>query len=143
MAEPIAITRTVSIDPGEISESFIRSSGPGGQNVNKVSSAVQIRFDLANSPSLSEAMKRRVVAIAGSRLTKDGVLVITANGFREQPQNRADALARLVALLRQAAVPPKRRIATKPTLGSKTRRLAGKAQRGSIKRLRGGNISED
>ncbi|WDR05505.1 alternative ribosome rescue aminoacyl-tRNA hydrolase ArfB [Devosia rhodophyticola] len=143
MVEPIAITRTIAIDPGEVAENFIRSSGPGGQNVNKVSSAVQIRFDLRNSPSLPEAVKRRVAAIAGSRLTKDGVLVITANGYRDQPQNRADALARLVALLRQAAFPPKPRVATKPTLGSKTRRLAGKTQRGAIKRLRSSKIIDD
>ncbi len=143
MVEPIAITRTILLDPTEISESFIRSSGPGGQNVNKVSSAVQIRFDLANSPSLPEGMKMRVAAIAGSRLTKDGVLVITANGFREQPQNREDALARLVTLLRQAAIPPKPRVATRPTLGSKTRRLASKTQRGAIKRMRGDKIVEE
>lgn len=136
MADPIAITRTVFLDPAEISESFIRSSGPGGQNVNKVSSAVQIRFDLRNSPSLPEAIKLRAVALAGSKLTKDGVLVITSNSYREQPQNRQEALARLVMLLRQAAVPPKPRFATKPTMGSKVRRLESKAQRGAIKRLR-------
>lgn len=136
MADPIAITRTVFLDPAEISESFIRSSGPGGQNVNKVSSAVQIRFDLRNSPSLPEAIKMRAVALAGSKLTKDGVLVITSNSYREQPQNRQEALARLVMLLRQAAVPPKPRFATKPTMGSKVRRLESKAQRGAIKRLR-------
>lgn len=137
MAEPIAITRTVFLDPAEISESFIRSSGPGGQNVNKVSSAVQLRFDLRHSPSLPEPIRLRAMALAGSKLTKDGVLVITSNSYREQPQNRQEALARLVTLLRQAAIPPKPRLATRPTMGSKVRRLESKAQRGAIKRLRG------
>ncbi|ODT72384.1 MAG: peptide chain release factor I [Pelagibacterium sp. SCN 63-23] len=136
MAEPIAITRSVSIDPAEIEESFVRSSGPGGQNVNKVASAVQLRFDLINSPNIPEPMKRRVAALAGSRLTKDGVIVIVSNSHRDQPLNRAEALARLVALLREGAYPPKPRIATRPTLASKKRRVESKARRGDIKRLR-------
>lgn len=137
MADPIMITRSIFIDPGEIDESFVRSSGPGGQNVNKVASAVQLRFDLLNSPSLPEPMKRRVAGLAGSRLTKEGMLVITSNSHRDQPLNRAEALARLVALLREGAFPPKPRIATRPTLASKLRRLTEKNQRSAIKRGRG------
>lgn len=136
MAEPIAITRSVSIDPAEIEESFVRSSGPGGQNVNKVASAVQLRFDLINSPNIPEPMKRRVAALAGSRLTKDGVIVIVSNSHRDQPLNRAEALARLVALLREGAYLPKPRIATRPTLASKKRRLDSKSRRSEVKQMR-------
>src|SRR5690606_2181117 len=109
MADSITITPAISLDPAEIEVSFIRASGPGGQNVNKVSSAVQLRFDLRGSPSLPEAMKRRVAALAGSRISKEGVIVITAARFRTQPQNREDALNRLVALLREGAIVPKHR----------------------------------
>jgi ribosome-associated protein len=143
MAEPLQITRTVSIDPSEIEESFVRGSGPGGQNVNKVASAVQLRFDLLNSPSLPEPMKRRVAGLAGSRLTKEGVIVITSNSHRDQPLNRAEALARLVALLKEGAYPPKPRIATRPTLASKQRRLLGKSIRSDVKRGRQGPTGED
>ncbi|KRA99348.1 peptide chain release factor I [Devosia sp. Root685] len=137
MAERIAITRTVSIDPSEIEETFVRGTGAGGQNVNKVASAVQLRFDLANSPNISDAMKRRVGTLAGSRLTKDGVIVIVANNHRDQPMNRADALERLVELLKAGAYVPKPRIATRPTLASQKRRLDAKTTRSGVKQGRG------
>jgi ribosome-associated protein len=136
MAEPIHITRSLSIDPSEIEESFVRASGPGGQNVNKVASAVQLRFNLAANTSLPEPVKRRIAGLAGSRLTKDGVIVITANSHRDQPLNRADALERLVALLRAGVFVPKPRIATRPTLASKKRRLDKKTNRSVVKRMR-------
>jgi ribosome-associated protein len=136
MPDLIPVTHTISIDPSEIEETFVRGTGAGGQNVNKVSSAVQLRFDLMNSPNIPEGMKRRVAALAGRRLTKDGVLVLVANSHRDQPMNRAEALARLVALLREGAVAPKFRVATRPTLASKRRRLEGKAIRSSTKQMR-------
>jgi ribosome-associated protein len=126
----------------ELSFSFIRASGPGGQNVNKVSSAVQLRFDLEGSPSLPAAMKTRAARLAGTRLTNDGIIVITADRHRTQALNRDDAIDRLVALLKDAAIPPKPRRKTRPTLASKTRRLDSKTKRGGVKRLRG-NPSED
>jgi len=143
MAEPIEVAPGIALGPEEIEIDFIRSSGPGGQNVNKVSTAAQLRFDLRNSPSLPEGLKRRAVALLGSRLTGDGVVVITASRFRTQPQNRDDAVARLVEILREASVPPKPRRPTRPTLASKTRRLTGKSLRGTVKRLRSGKPDLD
>jgi ribosome-associated protein len=133
----IRITPGIAIDENEIEESFIRASGPGGQNVNKVSSAVQIRFHVRNSPSLPEPVRVRLAALAGQRLTQEGVLIITAQRFRSQPMNRADAVERLAELIRRAAIPPVPRRKTKPTLGSKLRRLESKANRAGIKSLRG------
>ncbi|MDB5528508.1 MAG: aminoacyl-tRNA hydrolase [Devosia sp.] len=136
MPDPIEITPRISIDSSELEETFVRSAGPGGQNVNKVSSAVQLRFDLMNSPNIPEPMKRRVAVLAGRKLTKQGVLVITANSHRDQPMNRADAQERLVALLKEGAVAPKFRVATRPTLASKKRRLEGKSIRSVTKTMR-------
>jgi ribosome-associated protein len=132
----IPIAGSLAIDESEIDISFIRASGPGGQNVNKVSTAAQLRFDLRNS-ALPEPVKARAAARAGTRLTADGEIVITANRFRTQALNRDDAITRLVELLREAAIPPKPRRPTRPTLASKKRRLEAKSQRSGIKKLRG------
>jgi ribosome-associated protein len=139
----IPVTSWLSIDEAELSESFIRGSGPGGQNVNKVATAVQLRFDVRNSPSLPDDVKARLERIAGKRLTLDGVLVITAQRHRTQDRNREDAQARLVELIRQATERPKPRRPTRPTLASKKRRLEAKSQRSQIKRLRVGRPSDD
>jgi ribosome-associated protein len=133
----------ISIPEDELVESFVRSGGPGGQNVNKVSSAVQLRFDAANSPSLPDAVKERLLRIAGRKATADGVIVITANRFRDQPRNREDARARLAEMVAAACVRPVTRRATRPTLGSKQRRLEGKAVRSGIKAGRGRVATDD
>jgi ribosome-associated protein len=136
----IAIDDDLALDEREISETFIRASGPGGQNVNKVASAAQLRFDLRGSPSLPEAVKARLVRLAGNRLTQDGVIVITARRFRSQERNRADARERLVALIRRAAEPPRPRRKTRPSVAQREARLVGKARRAAVKRLRSGPI---
>lgn len=134
----IAITRHISLDDDEIVEEFLRASGPGGQNVQKVETAVRLRFNIFTSPSLPDEVRARAAALAGSRLTSQGEIVLLAQNFRSQERNRADALERLVALLREAAAPPPpKRRATKPTLGSKIRRLDGKSRRGAVKNFRG------
>lgn len=132
-----------SLPEDELEESFVRAAGPGGQNVNKVSSAVQLRFDVMASPSLWPDVKERLLKIAGRKSTGDGVIVITANRFRDQPRNREDARARLLAMIEAAMVRPVVRRATRPTLGSKTRRLAGKAVRSGIKAGRGKVAMDD
>jgi ribosome-associated protein len=133
----IRITDRICIDDSELHESFIRASGPGGQNVNKLSTAVQLRFDVRHSPSLPQAVRARLERLAGRRLTGDGVLVITAQRHRTQERNRQDALDRLVELVRAAAVEPKPRRPTRPTLGSQKRRLESKKRHSGTKRLRG------
>jgi ribosome-associated protein len=131
----IRVTDRISIDEREIEERFIRSSGPGGQNVNKLSTAVQLRFDLRHSP-LPDDMRARAERLAGHRLTREGVVVITAQSHRTQERNRQDALDRLIELLRRASVAPTPRRATRPTKGSRERRLASKKNRSTIKGLR-------
>jgi ribosome-associated protein len=132
----IVITDRIAIEEAEIAVTFIRASGPGGQNVNKLSSAAQLRFDVRRSPSLPEAVRIRLERIAGARLTKDGEIVLTAGNFRTQEANRRDAIDRLVRMIRQAAIERVKRIPTRPTLGSKQRRLTGKTKRADVKRLR-------
>ncbi len=138
----IRISNSISIDERDISESFIRASGPGGQNVNKVSTAVEMRFDVARA-ALPHEVKHRLKAIAGRQLSQDGILIVTSQEHRSQDRNRAAALEKLVALLRKAVIRPKRRIATKPTKASKTRRLDSKSKRSTTKDLRRSRPSFD
>lgn len=133
----LKITARISIPDDELEERFVRASGPGGQNVNKVSTAVELRFNVRGSPSLSDDVRKRLAGLAGRRLTDDGVLVIRAERFRTQERNRQDARERLAALIADAAVPPKPRVKTKPTLASKKRRLDAKSRRSEVKRNRG------
>src|SRR5438132_1190566 len=137
----IRITDSITLDEREIEESFVRSSGQGGQNVNKLSTAVQLRFDVRRSPSLPNDVAVRLMKLAGKRLTKDGVLVIIAQSHRTQERNRADAQERLVALIQEASVRPVPRRATKPPRASKQKRLEGKKHRSDIKRHRQGKPS--
>jgi ribosome-associated protein len=132
----IQVTDTIAIDERELEERFVRSPGPGGQHVNKVSTAVELRFDAARSPALPEPVRERLLRLAGWRLSAEGILVIEAHRYRSQERNRRDALERLIALIQQATLVQKPRKATRPTRGSRERRLEGKAQRSQIKGLR-------
>ena len=133
----IRVTPWIELDESEIREAFVRASGPGGQNVNKVSTAVQLRFDVARSPSLPEPVRERLMNLAGRRLTQDGVLIIEAERFRSQRRNRDDALERLIEMIREACEEDKPRHPTRPTLASRKRRLESKQRRGETKKLRG------
>jgi ribosome-associated protein len=132
----IAVTDTLAIEERELEFDFVRASGPGGQNVNKVSTAVQLKFDVRRSPSLPDDVRARLERLCGSRLTQDGVVVIAAQRFRSQIRNREDAVERLVELIRKAATPPVKRRATRPTAASRRRRLDSKARRSDVKRNR-------
>jgi ribosome-associated protein len=132
----IQITSSIAVHESELQEEFVRASGPGGQNVNKVATAVQLRFDAARSPSLPEEVRERLISLAGRRVTEEGVLVITSRRFRTQERNRQDALEKFVEWVRRAAVKPRPRRATRPTQASKARRLEEKRRRGQTKRVR-------
>jgi ribosome-associated protein len=139
----ISITPTITLDESELQITFVRSSGPGGQNVNKVATAAQLRFDAAHSRALPGDVRERLLSRAGSRLTRDGVLVITARRFRTQERNRADAIARLVELIRTASIPPKPRRKTRTPRAAKARRVDAKRRRSATKRLRGDVRGDD
>ena len=132
----IQITPFISINDNELRFDYIRASGPGGQNVNKVATAVQLRFDILNSPSLASEFKGRLIQLAGNRLNADGVLLIEAKRFRTQEQNREDAVRRFIELVRRSTIKPKSRVKTKPTKTSKEKRLKEKRQRGEVKKIR-------
>jgi ribosome-associated protein len=132
----IRVTPLISIAENEITLGFVRSSGPGGQNVNKVSTAVELRFDAANSSSLSDEVRTRLVKIAGNKVTNEGILIIEARRFRTQEKNRADAINRLTELIRKATVKPGKRRKTRPTAQSREKRIKGKKLRGQVKKLR-------
>jgi ribosome-associated protein len=132
----IMVTRTIALDESEVQLHFVRASGPGGQNENKVSTAVQLRFDVGNSPSLPGDVRTRLIRMAGRRITQDGILLIEARQHRTQERNREDAIERLVGLIRKAAEKPKPRKKTRPSLAAKERRIESKKQRGKIKQMR-------
>ena len=139
----ILITETIAIDENEIKEEFVRSSGPGGQNVNKVATAVQLRFDAAHCRSLPDDVRQRLIKLAGRRMTREGVLIIEARRFRTQERNRSDALDRLITLIRKASERPKTRRKTRPAAAVKRRRVQTKRQRGEKKKLRRNPITSD
>jgi ribosome-associated protein len=139
----IFVAKNISLDESELQLRFVRSSGPGGQNVNKVSTAVQLRFDVGNSPSLPGDVRTRLIRIAGRRITQEGILIIEARQFRTQERNRDDAVQRLVELVRQATQKPKPRKKTKPSRASKEKRIEGKKQRGKVKQMRRASADAD
>ena len=142
-AAPIRVTGSLAIDPDEIQESFVRAAGPGGQHVNTTSTAVQLRFDVRRSPSLPEDVRHRLERLAGRRLTRDGVLVLVAQGHRSQLRNREEALARLVELIREATHKPAPRVKTKVSRADKRRRVDDKKRHGTVKSLRRSRTSDD
>ncbi|WP_422033445.1 alternative ribosome rescue aminoacyl-tRNA hydrolase ArfB [Reyranella sp.] len=142
-AAPIRVTGSLSIDPDEIQESFVRAAGPGGQHVNTTSTAVQLRFDVRGSPSLPEDVRQRLERLAGRRLTRDGVLVLVAQGQRSQLRNREEALARLIELIREATHKPTPRVKTKVSRAAKRRRVDDKKRHGTVKSLRKARTSDD
>lgn len=139
----LRVSRSIAIPESELTERFMRADGPGGQHVNRTESAVELRFDVAHSPSLPDPLRARLLAMRDRRLTSTGMLVIQARRFRDQARNRDDARQRLLDLLRAASVTPTKRVATKPTRGSKERRLAGKQQRGKLKQARSRDWSRE
>ena len=139
----IQVTSTIAIEENELKEEFVKASGPGGQNVNKVSTAVQLRFDVANSPSLPYAVRKRLKSLAGRRITEEGILIIDARRFRTQGANRKNAVERLLELIREAALEPQIRFKTKPTHGSKLHRLETKHHRATTKQSRRSDVGKE